>query len=261
MAEEPKANVGVADANPAKPETPAKTTEPAVDWKAKFEEAEANRVALQRNLADREAKLRQAQRRGSDTDTIRGELADLKQTLARQVDYTNYVVENLTKGEANYGEPHQPGRPIPTPTYDAFQKAEAERQKKTAEEQRLQQEVREFFEDLGEAGLSFDDPEVKEYFSKIPNPNQAQRKLPVFVAQRLQKQVADKAKVAETEAKEKARKTAESGGGLDIPKVAASSSRTSSDKEFIQARDAFIKNPNNPKVQEAYMKLKFGKGG
>jgi len=218
MADE--ANAEKVAANPVT-ETPAPPAEP--DWKAKFEETEKNRVALQRNLADREAKLKEAQRRGSDTDTIRGELADLKQILARQVDYTNWVVENLAGSEANLGEPHQPGKPIPTPTYDAFQKQEAEKQKRLAEERQLQQDVQEFFEDLGDNGLSFDDPEVKEYFSKFPNPRTAQRKITAFLNQRTRKQSDDKAKVSEKEAKEKARKDAENGGGLDVPKVSASS--------------------------------------
>lgn len=213
MAEEPKANVETLEANP-QVETPEQPAEPEVDWKAKYEEAEANRVNLQKNLSDRENRLRQLQQQGANTERIESELSSVKEALAQQMDYTDFIVKSLSQGEAN---PLEERRTVPTPTLDAFRNEQNERDKQRQQESETHKAAQEFIEDLTDNGLSLDDPEVQAYFSKFPDPRTAQRKISIFVNQRLQKQMADKAKAEEEAAKEKARKEAEEAGETNFP--------------------------------------------
>lgn len=220
MDEEQEANVTDAELT-EKSEQEQPVAEP-TEQDAKIKEYEDNMKALQRNLADRETKLADAQRRGNDTEAIKQQLAEVREALAQQVDYTNWVVQNLSQpygAEANF-EPGTTGarQNIPTPTLDAFkQKSEQEKAEQQKREEAKRQEDA-FWEAISEAGYSDD----KDFISKVTDdfklsPAEALRKLPKLVREAESTRMKDEEKRLEEEKKKIAREKAEAAGELDTP--------------------------------------------
>lgn len=182
-------------------------TEPEVDWRAELEktkaEAEANIKALQRNLSDRDAKLRAEQERNQRID----------EKLDQNAQYTAYLAQlvqtNLPKTD-EFGNPIQvPKMDIPTP--EQYQAQRYLEQKK--------QEVR---EEMAELGL---DPvaDWNEVYTNSTDPVAAvryARKLALKRDEERQKAEAEEAKKRQAEeAVKQKRKEAEANGELDMPRV------------------------------------------
>ena len=214
MAEETLANVEEAQ----EPEN----TEPEVDYKAELEkfraESEQDKKNLQRNLSDREAKLKVEQERNSKIDEQFGRVG---QELAWTRDYIQHLASQ-TNSQNNDIDPYNPSpKPanvqVPTPSYDKY-----------VQEQAQLRAVNEVKDEMSDLGL---DPEAdwNEVAGSANSPTEAVRKARKLAEKRKVEMEQSEAAKAEKEKKEKEeteeaeQKIAASGesGALTQPKRAA----------------------------------------
>jgi len=225
MADKPEVNDGVDGAN-QETENPDKPAKPEVDYKAKFEELDANYKQSQRNLTNLQTKLGEAQRQGADNTAIKAELAEMRRENAFTKDYMDFVVKNVGETNPAYGEQPQQRGAIPTPTLDAYNVERAEQVKKDAEAKQIQDDANDFSDNLVAAKLDWNDPEIKAHFTKFGTAKEASKQIIPYVNQRNAALETEKKKQKEQAIKDKEREDAESDGTL-VTSRSNSSSKTS----------------------------------
>ena len=173
------------------PEEGTKTEE---DWETKYKQAEANRLALQKNLSSMQDKLRVL-----EGDRIpKAELAALQEEIREQRALIQDMVEISLRGSEEFIEP-EPVKQSRTPHYDAF-KAEKDKKKEDGQKKlddQTQEEMNRqtLYEMVVGAGIDPNDERLyKEVIGLSPNFKGAILKFPKYVARLKEEEMAAKKK-------------------------------------------------------------------
>ena len=149
------------------------------DWEAKYKEAEANRLALQKNLTNLQSKL-SSQVSKSEFIALQEKIEELGALVQDSMEIA------LRTSEENLLEP-EPAKSSRTPHYDAFKeekaKKKAEEEKQAKEDIQTKADIETFREMASEAGIDLDDERLrKEVMLTSATPKHAILKLPKYLA-------------------------------------------------------------------------------
>lgn len=170
-------------------------TDPLVDWKAKYDQAEANRKALQRNL---EAERRKA----ANFETVLKKVDTLEENQAITLDYIDTL---RTNQEIEPETPQEKPRRLD------------ELKVKRAKEQEEREQTNAFWVAVNDAGLDANDPALMtEVVQTSRSPVEALSKLPSFIRKQSAKEAELTQKAREKLAEEQAREKAETDGLLEV---------------------------------------------
>ena len=245
MLEETEANETVV-ANPEGKDTApvAETT----DWKAKYNEAENNRLALQKNLSQREAKLRELETKVANVDGLKTLIDEIRENQALTFD----EIDSLKRGEQILENTNAQSKVSRLDQFKSKKKEEAA--------------MAQAFNDLQEACVQAEiDPQdaelIEEVYKKSKSPQEALKNLPSFVSKRAKKLVQEQVKVELEKQKEVKKEEIKASGALA---VGATVSSVNADNIPTNRKDlgAWIDGLSSkeyqrlrPKIEEAREKL------
>jgi len=204
-----------ADAEPT-----AQVAEP--DYKTMAEKIESEKKTLEESYKSLQRKLNSLQAKADDSESLKSEVKTLKKYITVMYSDINKRIGNTSVNDFS--------EPVAQP--NELEKLVQEDTKREAEKVKLQQEINDFMEALGEAGLDPTDQDLATEFAKL-TPREALKKLPAFIGKRKTQEVENNLKQIKEQEKVTKKQEVLASGALA---VGAQSSSTLDDSKRIYTR-------------------------